>query len=44
MKNLDLLKQQRAEFAAKIKEAVQNNNEGAFAEAFIEFAVRYKRR
>ena len=38
MKNLDLLKQQRAEFAAKIKEAVQNNNEGAFAEAFIEFA------
>jgi len=38
LKNLDLLKQQRAEFAAKIKEAVQNNNEGAFAEAFIEFA------
>ena len=38
MKNLDLLKQQRAEFAAKMKEAVQNNNEEAFAEAFIEFA------
>ena len=38
MKNLDLLKQQKAEFAAKMKEAVQNNNEGAFAEAFVEFA------
>ena len=38
MKNLDLLRQQRAEFAAKMKEAVQNNNEEAFAEAFIEFA------
>lgn len=38
MKNLDLLKQQKAEFAAKMKEAVQNNNESAFAEAFIEFA------
>lgn len=38
MKNLDLLKQQKAEFAAKMKEAVQNNNEEAFAEAFIEFA------
>lgn len=38
MKNLDLLKQQKAEFAAKIREAVQNNNEEAFAEAFIEFS------
>ena len=38
MKNLDLLKQQKAEFAAKMKEAVQNNNEEAFAEAFIEFS------
>jgi len=38
VKNLDLLKQQKAEFAAKMKEAVQNNNEGAFAEAFVEFA------
>ena len=37
MKNLDLLKQQKAEFAAKMKEAVQNNNEEAFAEAFIEY-------
>ena len=38
MKNLDLLKQQKAEYAAKIKEAVQNNDEQAFAEAFVEFA------
>jgi len=37
LKNLDLLKQQKAEFAAKMKEAVQNNNEEAFAEAFIEY-------
>ena len=38
MKNLDLLKQQKAEFAAKMKEAVQNNDEEAFAEAFSDFA------
>ncbi len=38
MKNLDLLKQQRAEFADKMKQAVQNNDEQAFAEAFVEFA------
>ena len=38
MKNLDLLKQQKAEFAAKMREAVQNNNEEAFAEAFVEFS------
>jgi len=38
VKNLDLLKQQKAEFAAKMKEAVQNNNEEAFAEAFVEFS------
>lgn len=38
MKNLDLLKQQKAEFAVKMKEAVQNNDEEAFAEAFSDFA------
>lgn len=38
VKNLDLLKQQKAEFAAKMREAVQNNNEEAFAEAFVEFS------
>ena len=38
MKNLDLLKQQKAEFAAKMKEAIQNNDEQVFAEAFVEFA------
>ena len=38
MKNLDLLKQQKADFAAKMKEAIQNNDEQVFAEAFVEFA------
>ena len=38
MKNLDLLKQQKAEFAVKMREAVQNNDEEAFAEAFSDFA------
>jgi len=38
VKNLDLLKQQKAEFAAKMREAVQNNDEEAFAEAFSDFA------
>jgi hypothetical protein len=38
VKNLDLLKQQKAEFAVKMREAVQNNDEEAFAEAFSDFA------
>jgi hypothetical protein len=38
VKNLDLLKQQKADFAAKMKEAIQNNDEQVFAEAFVEFA------
>jgi len=38
LKNLDLLKQQKADFAAKMKEAIQNNDEQVFAEAFVEFA------
>ena len=38
LRNLDLLKQQKADFAAKMKEAIQNNDEQVFAEAFVEFA------
>ena len=37
MKNLDLLKQQKAEWTAKIQEAVKGGDEEAFAEAFVEY-------
>lgn len=37
LKNLDLLKQQKAEWTAKIQEAVKGGDEEAFAEAFVEY-------
>ena len=37
MKNLDLLKRQKAEWTAKIQEAVKGGDEEAFAEAFVEY-------
>ena len=37
MKNLDLLQQKKAEIANKLREAIKNNDEKAFAEAFEEY-------
>lgn len=37
MKNLDVLQQQKAEIANKLREAMENNDEQAFAQAFEEY-------
>ena len=37
MRNLDLLKQQKAEWTSKIQEAVKSGDEAAFAWAFVEY-------